>query len=98
MCPVARQDNAMFRKIAGISLASFVVGAAALTSASLATISPAEAFGGRYERGYDRPAPGWRPPPPAMHGYWGQQRWRRYNESYGWRPPPQRYGYGYGWR
>ncbi|KRE17800.1 hypothetical protein ASE63_00945 [Bosea sp. Root381] len=89
----------MFRKFAGVSLATFVVGASALVAASFMTAGSAEAFGGRYERGYERPAYGWRPPPPAMHGYWGHRRWQRYNE--GFRPPPRHhYGYGrdYGWR
>ena len=90
----------MFRSFAGTSLATLIVGATALAAASLATASSADAFGGRYERGYERPAYGWRPPPPAMHGYWGQRRWQRYNDGYGFRapPPPARYGYGYGWR
>jgi hypothetical protein len=91
----------MFRKIAGASVATFVVGATALVAASFVNVSSAEAFGGRYERGYERPAYGWRPPPPAVHGYWGHRRWQRYNDGYGFRPPPPRgprYGYGYGWR
>ena len=88
----------MFRKFAGASLATFIVGATALAAASLTTAGSAEAFGGGYERGYERPAYGWRPAPPAMHGYWGQRRWQRYNDGYGLRAPPARYGYGYGWR
>ncbi|SEF68539.1 hypothetical protein [Bosea lathyri] len=89
----------MFRKFAGVSLATFVLGATAVAAASFVNVSSAEAFGGRYEAGYDRPAYGWRrPPPPAFHGYWGQRRWQRYNDGYGSRPQPQRYGYGYGWR
>lgn len=89
----------MFRRFAGISLATFVIGATALTAASLATTQSAQAFGDRYEGGYERPAPRWRPPPPAVHGYWGHQRWRRYNDGFGWRPPPPPPPrYGYGWR
>lgn len=91
----------MFRISAGASLATFAIGASALLAASFVTASPAEAFGGRYERGYERPSYGWRPPPPpVVHGYWGQRRWQRYNDGYGFRapPPPARYGYGYGWR
>jgi hypothetical protein len=89
----------MFRRIAGTSLATLIVGATALAAASFATTGSAEAFGGRYERGYETPAYGWRPPP-TVHGYWGQRRWQHYND-HGYRappPPPARYGYGYGWR
>ena len=46
----------MFRKFAGASLATFVVGATALAAASFVNVSSAEAFGGRYEQGYERPA------------------------------------------
>lgn len=86
----------MFRKFAGASLATFFVGATALVAASVTNINSAEAFGGGYERGYERPAYGWRPPPPAFHGYWGHRRWQRYND--GFRPPPPPPRYGYGWR
>jgi hypothetical protein len=86
----------MFRKFAGASLATFVLGATALAAASFVNVGSAEAFGGRYERGYERPAYGWRPAPPAMHGYWGQRRWQRYNDGYDFRGPPR--SYGYGWR
>jgi len=88
----------MFRSFAVTGLAGFAISAVALTTASLMTTGPAEAFGPRYER--EVPAYGWRPPPPAVHGYWGHRRWQRYNE--GFRPPPPRqhygYGRGYGWR
>ncbi|PTM38755.1 hypothetical protein [Bosea sp. 124] len=88
----------MFRKFAATSLASLAIGAAALAAASVVTVGPAEAFGPRYES--EAPAYGWRPPPPAVHGYWGRRRWQHYNDGYGFRPPPPRYGYGYGhgWR
>lgn len=87
----------MFRKLASTSLATLVIGAAALAGASLAAPSAAQALDGRhYERGgYDRPY-GWRAPPPVVHGYWGHRRWQRYHEGrrfYG--PPP---AYRYGWR
>lgn len=91
----------MFRSFAATSLASLAIGAAAFAAASLTTVSSAEAFGGRYERGYDGPpAYGWRPPPPVVHGYWGRRHWQRYHDGYGFRPPPPppRYGYGHGWR
>ena len=88
----------MFRKFAATSLASLAIGAAALAAASVMTVSPAAAFGERYEQGYDTPAYGWRPPPPAVHGYWGRRRWQHYNDGYGFRPPPPRHGYGHGWR
>ena len=90
----------MFRKVAATSLASLAIGAAALAAASFMTVSPAEAFGQRYEQGRDTPAYGWRSPPPAFHGYWGRRRWQHHNDGYGFRPPPPRYGYGYGhgWR
>jgi hypothetical protein len=87
----------MFRISAGASLATLAIGATALLAASFVTASPAEAFGSRYERSYERPSYGWRPPPPVVHGYWGQRRWQRYNDGFR-APPPARYGYGYGWR
>ncbi len=90
----------MFRKFAATSLASLAIGAAALAAASVMTVGPAAAFGEGYGPRYDTPAHGWRPPPPAVHGYWGHRRWQRYNDGYGFRSPPPRYGYGYGrdWR
>jgi hypothetical protein len=87
----------MFRKFAATSLASLAIGAVALAAASFMTPSAAIAFGPRYERGPPL-AYGWRPPPPAVHGYWGHRRWQRYNDGYGFRPPPPRYGYGHDWR
>lgn len=86
----------MFRKIASTSLATLLIGAAVLTAASVATAAPAAAYDGRYERYSEGPRPGWRPPPPAMHGYWGHRQWRRHHDGYGFRAPPPPYGYG--WR
>lgn len=90
----------MSRKILSTSLTTLVIGAAALVGASLTSAAPAQAWDGRpgpaYERSY-----GFRPAAPAYHGYWGQRRWRRYHDGYGFRaPPPPRYGYGHGhgWR
>ncbi|PZN99320.1 MAG: hypothetical protein DCF30_12060 [Hyphomicrobiales bacterium] len=90
----------MFRKVAATSLASLAIGAVALAAASVMTSGSAEAFGGRYEQGYGARAHDFRPAPPAVHGYWGQRRWQRYNDGYGFRSPPPRYryGYGHGWR
>ncbi|MDP3410253.1 hypothetical protein [Bosea sp. (in: a-proteobacteria)] len=92
----------MFRHFAATSLASLAIGAAVFAAASLTTVSPAKAFGGRYERGYyGPPAHGWRPPPPVVHGYWGERRWRRWHEErqfHGAPPPRYGYGYGHGWR
>jgi hypothetical protein len=86
----------MFRKFASTSLATLVIGAAALTAASFAAPSDAQAYDGRYGRGsYDRPY-GWRAPPPVVHGYWGHRRWQRWHDErrfYG--PPP---AWRHGWR
>jgi hypothetical protein len=81
-------------------LAAFALGGAMLAASITAGAGEAHAFGGRYERSYERPAYGygWRPAPPAVHGFWGQRRWHRYYDGYGMRPPPPRTGYGYGWR
>jgi hypothetical protein len=87
----------MFRRLIATGLATLVIGAAALTGASLATTSPARAYDGYHGRGYERPHH-WRPAPPAFHGYWGHRRWQRYNEGHRFRAPPPRYGHGYGWR
>jgi hypothetical protein len=83
----------MSRTFAATSIA---IGAVALAVASFTAPSAAQAFGPRFEDG-PPPAYGWRPPPPAMHGYWGYRRWRHYNEGFR-PPPPPPYGYGYGWR
>ncbi len=92
----------MFRNRARIGFAAFAFGAAAVVASTLATTAPAQAFWAGFDRTHERLAfsgPGWRPSPPAYHGYWGQRRWQRYNDDdYGVRPRPQRYGYGYGWR
>lgn len=92
----------MFRVFASTSLATLVIGAAALAGASVALPSSASAWDGRYERGHERPVYGhaFRPAPPVFHGYWGQRRWRRHHEAhgYGFRAPPPAYSYGYGWR
>jgi len=87
----------MFRTLAPTSLATLVIGAAALVGLSLAAPSDAQAYDGRhYARGgYDRPH-GWRAPPPVVHGYWGHRRWQRYHEGRDFRGPPRPYGYG--WR
>lgn len=90
----------MVRRSATTSLATLILGAAALAGASVMTIGSAQAWDGRHERGWDRPAYGWRPAPPVFHGYWGERRWRRH-DGYGFRaPPPPRHGYsyGHGWR
>jgi len=84
---------------ARIGFAAFLFGGVALAASTFAGTGDAQAFGDRYERFAGYQAQGWRPPPPAFHGYWGQRRWHRYyNDGYGMRPPPPRYGYGYGWR
>jgi hypothetical protein len=90
----------MFGNRARIGLTALALGGAVLAASTFAGTDDAQAFGGRYERSYERPAYGygWRPAPPAVHGFWGQRRWHRYSDGYGMRPPPQRYGYGYGWR
>lgn len=87
----------MFRNLAVTGLAGLAIGAVALTTASLMTTGSAEAFGPRYERA--APAYGFRPPPPAFHGFWGHRRWQRWNENF--RPLPRPHdGYArrYGWR
>jgi hypothetical protein len=85
---------------ARIGLAALALGGAVLAASTFAGTGDAQAFGGRYERSYERPAYGygWRPAPPAVHGFWGQRRWHRYYDGYGMRPPPPRSSYGYGWR
>ena len=90
----------MFGNRARIGLAALALSGAVLAVSAFAGVGEAQAFGGRYERSYERPAYGygWRPAPPAVHGFWGQRRWHRYSDDYGMRPPPPRYGYGYGWR
>ena len=85
----------MFRKFATTSLATLVLGAAALTAATFTSAGSAQAYDGRYERGYERPY-GWRPAPPLYNGYWGERRWRRHHDGYGFRAPPPPHGYG--WR
>lgn len=87
----------MFSNRAGTSLA-IVAAAAMLIAASGGHASPAHAFGD-HERGYGRADAGWRPIPPAVHGFWGQRRWQRYNDDFGFRAPPRSHrGYGHGWR
>lgn len=90
----------MFRISATPRLAKLAIGAAALGLATLSFIGSSEAYDGRYGYGYERPAYGWRPPPPAFHGYWGRRHWRRHYDGYGFRPPPPPPGayYRYGWR
>lgn len=90
----------MFRNRARTGLAALALGGVVLTASIVAGTGNAQAFGDRYERGYERPAYGygWRPAPPAVHGFWGQRRWHRYSDGYGMRPPPPRSSYGYGWR
>lgn len=82
------------------ALAALVLAGAALAAWTFAGSSPAHAFGDRYERFQERSAYGWRPSPPAIHGFWGQRRWQRYNDGFGFRPPSPRphYGYDHGWR
>lgn len=84
------------------ALAAAALTAATFAGANLLAPAPAAAFGQGHGYGsrFDGPPPGWRPSPPAVHGYWGARRWRRYNDGYGWRPPPPppSQGYGYGWR
>lgn len=88
----------MFRNRAGTRLA-IVATAAMLIAASGGHASPAHAFGGHEQRGYGRADSGWRPLPPAVHGFWGQRRWQRYNEDFGVRAPPRSHrGYDHGWR
>lgn len=90
----------MFGNRARIGFAAFALGGIVLTVSTFAGAGNAQAFGGRYEPVYERPAYGygWRPAPPAMYGFWGQRRWHRYFDGYGGRPMPPREGYGYGWR
>lgn len=90
----------MFRITTKPGLVKLAIGAAALAVAGLASVGPSEAYDGRYGYGYERPAYGWRPPPPVVHGYWGHRQWRRYNDGYGFRSPPPPPGayYRYGWR
>ncbi len=89
----------MFRKLASASLATFIIGAATLGAASLAGTGSAAAFDGRWDRSQERPAYGWRPAPPAFHGYWGQRQWRRFGEDDRRFVRPRHYeSYGYGWR
>ncbi|WP_293806647.1 hypothetical protein [uncultured Bosea sp.] len=90
----------MFGNRARIGLAALALSGAVLAGATFAGAGEARAFGGGYERSYDRPAYGygWRSAPPAVYGFWGHRRWHRYSDEYGMRPPPPRYGYGYGWR
>lgn len=91
----------MFRISATPRLATLAIGAAALGLATLSLTGSSEAHDGRYGYGYERPAYGWRsPPPPVFHGYWGRRHWRRHHDGYGFRPPPPPPGpyYRYGWR
>lgn len=85
---------------ARIGFAALALGGAVLAASALAGAGEAQAFGGRYEHRYERPVYdyGWRPAPPAVHGFWGQRRWHRYSDDYGMRPPAPRSSYGYGWR
>lgn len=89
----------MFRKFASAGIAALVIGAAALGAASLAWTSPAAAYEGRWDRRQERPAYGWRPSPPVVHGYWGARYWRRYGDAERRQVRPhQHQGYGHGWR
>ncbi|MCO5092530.1 hypothetical protein [Bosea sp. (in: a-proteobacteria)] len=90
----------MFANRARTGLAALAFGGAVLAASLAAGSGEAHAFGGRYERSFERPAYGygWRPAPPAVHGFWGQRRWHRYSDGFGMRPVPPRAGYGYGWR
>ncbi|RDJ23014.1 hypothetical protein DWF00_06540 [Bosea caraganae] len=89
----------MFRISATHRLAKLAIGAAALGLATLSFAGSSEAYDGRYGYGYQRPAYGFRPPPPPVsHGYWGQRQWRRYNDGYGFRAPPPVMRERYGWR
>jgi hypothetical protein len=89
----------MVRRFATTSLATLALGAAALAGASVITVGSAQAWDGRHERGWDRPAYGWRPAPPVFHGYWGERRWRRHDGyGHGFRAPPPPPAYRYGWR
>lgn len=90
----------MFRISATPRLAKLAIGAAALGLATLSFTGPSQAYDGRYGYGYERPAYGFRAPPPVFHGYWGHRQWRRHHDGYGYgfrgRPPG---GYDrYGWR
>ena len=87
----------MVRTIATTSFATLVFGAAALAGASVMTVGSAQAWDGRHERGWDRPAYGWRPAPPVFHGYWGERRWRRHDDARRFHAPPPP-AYRYGWR
>jgi hypothetical protein len=87
----------MARTFASIGIAALVIGAAALGAASLS--GPAAAYEGRWDRQQERPAHGWRPSPPIVHGYWGARYWRRYGDAERRHARPDHYqGYGYGWR
>ncbi|WP_332682568.1 hypothetical protein [Bosea sp. (in: a-proteobacteria)] len=81
----------MFRKLATAGLAALTLGTTVFAATSLVGSGSAQAYD-RHERQYERRAYGWRPAPPAFHGYWGQRRWQRWNEE------RRDYGYGYGRR
>ncbi len=85
---------------ARIGFAALALGGLALAASIVAGVGDAQAFGGRSEQSWQRPAydAGWRPAPPAVHGFWGQRRWHRYSHGFDTRPPPPRSSYGYGWR
>ncbi len=90
----------MFRITSKPGLLKLAIGATALVAAGMASLGSSEAHDSRYDHGYERPGHGWRPTPPAFHGFWGARQWRRHHEGYGVRPappPPSAY-YRYGWR
>lgn len=90
----------MFRISATPRLAIFAIGAAALGLATLSFTGTSEAYDGRHDQGFERPAHGWRPQPPVFHGYWGHRYWQRYRDGFDFRAPPPPPGpyYRYGWR
>jgi hypothetical protein len=65
----------MFRRFAGTSLAT-LASAQPRWLLQASRRHSAEAFGGRYERGYETPAVWLASGPPVVHGYWGQRRWQ----------------------
>lgn len=86
----------MFRITTKAGFLKLAIGAAAIAVAGLASVGPSEAYDGRRAYGYERPAHGWRPPPPVAHGYWGHRQWRRHHDGYGYGPRPfprDRYGW-----
>ena len=70
----------MPRKFGVADVAALALAVAALALSGLVGGGVAQAYD-RYERQYERREPGWRPSPPAFHGYWGYRRWKRWNEE-----------------